>query len=421
MILSAVLLFLGFLALSALFSSSETAFIAVNPYTLTSLEEKGQKRASLIRKALSRLQDLLATILIGNTLANAAAASTATYIFVSLLPESKNQAVVLATVVTTVFLMFFSELNPKTYAAHHPVKVTYLAIYPIRVFKLIFFPLAKGFSFLSGLVFPKPSSEDNPLARKLNEEEIRILLASGIRGLSTLRNKMITGILDISTRPVREIMIPRPQVRGIEINTPLKDIAAAIRESGHSRFPVYTGRLDNIEGLIHAKDIISHLCDYKEFDIRAVLRRPFFIPELAPLEKALLQMQENAVHLAFVVDEFGTIEGIVTLEDIIEEITGDIHDEYDIRPEDWLTPLGGNAYVVKGSASIKDANARLSLGIPEKADYTTLAGFFLYQFGRLPKDRDTLVFRNNRYTVERMNKRHISLIRIETDIPGDQP
>ena len=421
MILTAVLLFMVFLALSALFSSSETAFIAVNPYTLASMEEKGQKRATHIRKALARVQDLLATILIGNTLANAAAASTATYIFVSLFPENKNQAVVLATVATAALLLFFSELNPKTYAAHHPIRVTSLVIHPIRFFKLIFFPLAKGFSFLSGIIFPKLTSEENPLARKLNEEEIRIFLTSGIRGMSSLRKKMIAGILDISTRPVREIMIPRPQVRGIEINTPLKDIASAIRDSGHSRFPVYTGRLDNIEGVIHAKDIISKLCDHGDFDIRSVLRKPFFIPELAPLEKALLQMQEKAVHMALVVDEFGTIEGIVTLEDIIEEITGDIHDEYDIRPEDWLTTLGDSACIIKGSASIKNVNERLSLKIPEKADYTTLAGFFLYEFGRLPKEGDTLIFRNDRYTVEKMNKRHISLIRVETGVSGESP
>ena len=148
--------------------------------------------------------------------------------------------------------------------------------------------------------------------------------------------------------------------------------------------------MDNIEGLLHAKDIISLLLEGKEFDLRSVLRKPFFVPESAPMEKVLLQMQESAVHMAFVVDEFGSVEGIVTLEDIIEEIVGDIRDEQDETSEAWFQASADGDYLIKGSASVNEINRVLPLKIPEKQDYTTLAGFFLYEFGRIPKEKDSL-------------------------------
>jgi len=144
------------------------------------------------------------------------------------------------------------------------------------------------------------------------------------------------------------------------------------------------------------------------------------VPELASLEKVLLQMQENAVHMAFVVDEFGTVEGLVTLEDIIEEVVGDIRDEHDGTAEDCVVRLADGAFTVKGSAPVKDVNARLDLGIPEKKGYTTMAGFFLSEFGRLPREKDGLDFGRARLVVERMNKRHISLLRVEVR-PAEGP
>ena len=228
------------------------------------------------------------------------------------------------------------------------------------------------------------------------------MLGSGVRGMSSPRRRMISGILDIGSRPIKEIMVPRPQVREI------------IQSAGYSRYPVFKGRTDNIEGLLHAKDVVSLLLEGKEFDLRSVLRKPFFVPESAPMEKVLLQMQENAVHMAFIVDEFGSLEGIVTLEDIIEEIVGDIRDEQDESSEAWHHRADDGDYLIKGSASVNEINRVLPFKLPEKSDYTTLAGFFLYEFGRIPKEKDSLEHEGRRFIVERMNKRHISLIRVRT-------
>jgi putative hemolysin len=412
MLWPSVLLFLFFILLSAFFSSSETAFIGSNPYTIGYLEKKGSRRAGLVKKILSRVDDLLATIVIGNTLVNVAAASLATYIFVSLIPETKT-AVILATTVTTLILLFFSEINPKIYAAYHPLKTSFFFARPIRGFMVLFYPFAKALTFLSSLIFRVPGETGAAVGRAMTEEETKILLTSGIRGMSAFRKKMIAEILDIAARPVKNIMTPRPQVKAIEVGASKQQILETVLNEGFSRFPVYRGRLDFIEGLVHTKDIIPYLADGREIDLGRILRKPFFVPETASVEKVLLQMKENAVHLAFVVDEFGNMEGIVSLEDIVEEIVGDIQDEHDDQAEAWYTRTAERVFVVKGSAAVKDVNRTLMLELPESAEYTTLAGFFLCEFGRIPHEKDRLVYKDREFTVERMSKRHIGLIRIE--------
>jgi putative hemolysin len=412
MLLQALLLFFGCLLVSAFFASSETAFIASSPYSLEYLEKTGSKRAGLVRRILARTNEFLATILIGNTLVNVAAASIATSVFVSLVPD-RSRAILFATFTTTLFLLIFAEINPKSFAAHNPLRTALFFSYPVRGVMILFYPLVKVLSFLTGILVPSSRARHGGQAARLSDEEIRIVLLSGTRSFSALRRRMISGALDIHARPVKEILIPRPQVKAIDADAPLSQILETIRSSGYSRYPVYRGRFDNIEGTIHTKDIIGYIIDNKDFIMSSVLRKPLFVPEFASLEKVLLQMQENTVHMAFVVDEFGNMEGIVTLEDIIEEVVGDIRDEHDGSAEECFTRIGDRAYLVKGSAPVKDANAALLLGIPEKSDYTTLAGFFLYEFGRIPREKESLEFGGSRLTVEKMNKRHISLIRVD--------
>ncbi|MDP2915139.1 MAG: hemolysin family protein [Candidatus Aminicenantes bacterium] len=412
MLLASILLFAVFLILSAFFSSSETAFIGSNPYTLDYLEKKGSKRAGAVKRILARLDDFLATVLIGNTLVNAAAASVATSLFVSFIPD-RETAVLLATIVTTLFILFFSEINPKIYAAYNPLKISFVMAKPIRAFMILFYPFVKVFTFLSSLLFPSTERGSASMSRAITEDETKVLLSTGIKGISAFRKKMIAEILDIASRPVKEIMTPRPQIKAIEIGATRQQILDAVLGEEFSRFPVFRGRLDHIEGLIHTKDIIPYLTEAKDFDLSKILRKPFFVPESASVEKVLIQMKENAVHLAFVVDEFGNMEGIVTLEDIIEEVVGEIRDEYDAKEEEWFAPAGENAFLIKGAAGIKDINERLALELPESGEYTTLAGFFLYEFGRIPRERDALTFEGRRFAVEKMNKRHISLIRVD--------
>lgn len=410
MLLPALLLLFLFLVLSAFFSSSETAFLSSSPYRLNYLAKKGSRRARLVFDMLQRVDRLLTTILIGNTLVNTAAASVATFIFVSFLPD-KNQAVLYATLVTTVLILVFSEITPKTYAAYNPVRLSLLFVQPLRIFIILFYPFIKVFTFLIGLIFP--SFRKRPgLSRSISEEEIKAVLSVGVKGMSSRRKKMISGILDIGSRPVRDIMVPRPQVKAFADDATVDRVLSIIHSAEFSRFPVYRETLDNILGLIHTKDIIPYLVDGKKFEMSEILRKPIFVPEAAPVENVLLQMQEAAQHMAFVVDEFGNMEGIVTLEDIIEEIVGEIQDEYDREQEDKVLRISDFEFCVQGDTPVKDVNQRLSLPIQETGAYTTIAGFFLKEFGKIPKKGDSLDYKNIKFVVDKMAKRRISRIRI---------
>ena len=419
MLLTGILLFVLCLVLSAFFSSSETAYIAANPYSLEYREKKGSRSAALARKIRARTNDLLATILIGNTLVNAAAASIATALFVSVLPEEqRGRAAIYATIATTLLLLVFGEINPKTFAAYNAVRTASAFAYPVRAAMFVLAPLVKVFSLLTGVIMPSSKAQDAGASRPLNDEELRIALHAGTRGLSALRRKIVSGAIDFSSRPVKEIMVPRPEIKAIDIDAGREVILATLRSTGYSRYPVFRGRLDNIEGVVHSKDIVGYLIDNKEFDIKDILRKAVFVPELAPLEKVLLQMQEQALHMALVVDEFGNVDGLVTLEDIIEEIVGEIRDEHDGQSEAWYSRLDGGRFLVAGAVSIKEVNALVALAIPEKPDYTTLAGFFLYEFGRLPREKDALEFGGFRLTVDKMSKRRIALVEIAPPSPA---
>ena len=410
MLLPALLLLFLFLILSAFFSSSETAFLASSPYKFNYLAKKGSKPARLVHDLLQRVDKLLTTILIGNTLVNTAAASVATFIFVSFV-QDKNKAVLYATLATTILILFFSEITPKTYAAHHPVRLSLILVRPLKVFIFIFSPFIKVFTFLTGLIFP--SFKKRPgLLRTISEDDMRAVLSVGIKGLSSRRRKMISGILDIGSLPVKDIMVPRPQVKALALEAPTDQIFQFIHSAEFSRFPVYRETLDNILGLIHTKDIIPYLVDGVDLKIMDILREPLFVPEAASVENVLLEMQEKAQHLAFVVDEYGNMEGIVTLEDIIEEIVGEIQDEYDREQEEKILQLSDFIYRVQGDTPVKDVNQRLSLPIQETAAYSTIAGFFLKEFGKIPKKGDKLDFKGVEFVVDRMAKRRISQILI---------
>ncbi len=410
MLFPALLLLFLFLVLSAFFSSSETALLASSPYKFNYLAKKGSRRAKLVFDMLQRVDKLLTTILIGNTLVNAAAASVTTFIFISFM-QDKNQAVLYATLVITVLILIFSEITPKTYAAYNPVRLSLFFVRPLRIFIFLFYPLIKVFTFFLRLIFP--SFRKSPgLSRSISEEEMKAVLSVGIKGMSLRRRKMISGILDIGSRPVKDIMVPRPQVKAISIDAPVDQVLRIVHSAEFSRFPVYRETLDNILGSIHTKDIIPYLVDGKKFKVSEILRKPIFVPEAAPVENILLQMQEAAQHLAFVVDEFGNMEGIVTLEDIIEEIVGEIQDEYDREQEEKILQIEEFEFIVQGNTPVKDVNQKLSLQIQEAGEYTTIAGFFLKEFGKIPNKGDSLDYKDLKFVVDRMAKRRISRLLI---------
>ena len=397
------------LLLSAFFSSSETALLSTNPYKLDYLSQKGSPEARLIQNLLKKVDNLLATILIGNTLVNTAVASISTFIFLSLM-EDKKQAVLCSTLVTTFLILVLSEITPKTYAAFNPLRLSLLYVRPLKIFIIVLSPLVKVFTFFSRLIFPfhnKKGDSDH----SLNEDEARHLF-SGIQGISLLRKRMLSGALDIGSRSVREVMVPRLQIKAVDLNEKNDQILQLILTTGFSRFPVFHNRIDNIKGVIHAKDIIPYLVDKKEIKVSELLRPPLFVPESSTLEQVLLQMQKKAIHMIFIVDEFGNMEGLVTLEDILEEVVGEIQDEYDAEQELPVDRIDEGVYIVQGNTPVKLVNMKVPLALPEKGTYTTFAGFFLDEFGRIPQEGDILEYQGCQLIVAKMTKHRINLIRV---------
>lgn len=420
MLLSGLALFALCVILCAFFSAAETSFIAANPFALQYREKAGSKRASMVRRMRARTNEFLATILIGNTLVNVAASAIATSLCLRLIPN-QSQAVLVATLGTTLIVLIFAETAPKTFAAQNPVKTALGLSYPVRALMIALYPLVKAISFVTGFLIPGSRGRDAYASLQLNEEETRIAIHAGARGLSGLRRRIVSGALDMGSRPIKEIMVPRPEIKAIEIDSPRQDVLNTIRSAGYSRYPVYRGRLDSVEGIIYGKDIVTYLIDNKEFAIKDILRKALFVPESASLEKVLRQMQDKAVHMALVVDEYGNVDGLVTLEDIIEEIIGEIQDEHDDQAGSWYTRLDGGRTLIAGAAPIKDVNALVDLHIPEKKYYTTLAGFFLSLCGRLPREKDAFDFGGFRLTVEKMTKRRIALIEVAPLPPQGTP
>lgn len=419
MILIVALFFFLCLFLSSFFAASETAFLSVNLFKLGSLKDKGAKKAGLIQNIKARLDQFLTTILVGNTLVNIAAASLATYLAVSLMPEKKNQAVLLATAVTTILILIFGEIGPKTLAAYHPVKIALKFVQPLRFFLFIFSPLSKALSGFIRLFIPASTRSLSNGPDFLSEEEMKMIILTGISSIPQERRQMLSAVLTIPTRPIREIMVPRPQVKAIEISCSYDKIIEIILSSEFSRYPVYRGRMENIEGILYVKDILPYLVTQKNFQLKDLLHPPLFLPESASLETALREMRTRAVHMALVVDEFGSVEGIVTLEDILEEIVGEIRDETDdLAEERWLEKKEGESFYLRGRAPIKEIREHLGIEIPERKEYTTLAGFLLYHFGHFPQEKASLEFGPYRFTVEKITRRHLSLIRIEPKQKG---
>ncbi|HSP06674.1 MAG TPA: hemolysin family protein, partial [Acidobacteriota bacterium] len=236
------------------------------------------------------------------------------------------------------------------------------------------------------------------------------------RAESDLRRQTIdTKFIDFSGRRVREVMVPRPFVKAIEINTPLRQILAAVTENRYSRIPVFRSSLDNILGILHVKDVIAA---EEPYSLEGHLRKPFFIPESATVQAAFQDMRRNRVHLAIVVDEYGGVDGIVTLEDLIEELVGEIHDEYDEDVE-MLHKVNDGWWMLEGNLQVKDLNQNLGLDLPEDPpSYTTIAGFLISILDKIPSEKEQIRYGNLLFTVEKMLGNKIARVSLKMPQPA---
>ncbi len=396
---------LGFsLLLSLFFSASETAFMSVDRLRLKYQAEAGDKAAGAVRAIVSRPERLLGVILLGNNVANIAAASIVTLLVTTYVPHDHvERASVLASALLTLFVLIFCELTPKTIAAGQPELMSRRFLLPIRLSIWLLSPFARLAALVADrlvrLVGMSPSA--NPFAHALSEEEIRAIIESSASAtIAEERKEMLSNIFQIGATRVRGVMIPRMEVTAVEINSPIRDILAVVQKTNYSRIPIYRGNFDNVLGILNVKDLLQHLQSTGEINLQALLRPAHFVPDTARLDAVLRQFQSMHLHLAIVVDEFGGVEGIVTLEDLLEEIVGEIRDEHDTETES-VRELGPNLFAVAGNLPVKDFNRFFETRIPESHDYSTVVGFLQGRTGRLLREGEMVRYKNLTFSIEK--------------------
>ena len=405
-ILWRLLTLLALLGVSGFFSGSETALLSLDKLRVRFLQNQGHPKADKLAGLLENPDRLLSGILVGNNLVNIAASVIATGLFVSWFGDRGEWLTVL---VLTPILLIFSEICPKTYAAQYPEKMSLFVLTPIRIVVWLLAPVILIVSSVSRLLtsFLRQNEAENLL---VSEDEIRTMIELGEESgaVAAEQRQMLHGIFDLSETRVRDIMIPRTEVVGISVTTAFEDILKIARQTRHSRFPVYEEDLDTIVGIIHSKDILEYVCNSAEFSLRTLSREPYYVPESKRIGVLLQSFRKKREHLAIVVDEYGGVEGIVTLEDVVEEIVGEIHDEYDIEELDFRE-LGKGHYLVDAAMPLREVNRRFGLSLPEE-HVTTLAGYVLQIMGKIPAEGDRCEEGGIVFRVRRMEDRRIEEI-----------
>ena len=391
------------LALSGFFSGSETAMLALDRMRVKYLQQKQHPGADRLAKLLESPDRLLGGILIGNNLVNIAASVVATGLLVRHFGERGELLTIL---LLTPVLLIFSEVFPKTYAAQYPERVSFLVLKPILAVVWVLNPVirivAMTTRFITGMLHRHPPAE-----QFLSEDEIKSIIQVGEESgvVTAKQRRMLHSIFDLSETRVRDVMLPRTEVVGISTDSNFQEVLEIVRKCGHSRFPVFEESLDSIVGIIHSKDILAYADRPDQFTLIDNCRKPFFAPESKRVAVLLQTFRKQQEHLAIVVDEYGGVEGIVTLEDVVEEIVGEIHDEYDTEEVDFRQ-LGTLTYLADGAVSLRTVNRRFQLSLPEE-HVTTLAGYLLQQMGKIPVEGDRCEAEGVVFSVRRMDGRRI--------------
>lgn len=395
--------------LSAFLMAAETGMMAASRFKLKHLADSGVRRAVLAMKILEHPEKLLGTILVGNNLVQAALSALITALSIVWLGE---KGVVYATFIIAALILFFCELVPKSYSSRHPERVSLWLAWPLYMWLLIFTPIVKFITFFSNALLRLMGAGEKVAAPSISEDELKTIIRMGEEEgvVPKEKRKILHRVLEMSDLYVREVMVPRTKIKAIEVGTPIKEVVTLFKEAGFSRMPVYKDNLDNIVGVAHVKDVMNYWDTGESFNLAEVMRRPFFVPDSAKAERLLEEFRRTRNHIAIIVDEYGGVEGLATMEDILEEIVGEIQDEHDEEADKIIELTDGSA-LLDGSATIKEVNERLSLDLPEDVD-TTIGGFVMTIMGRIPVEKETTTHDGVRFTVEKVVGRTVARIRV---------
>lgn len=382
----------------------------VNKIRIQSLAEQGDKRALILLTVVEDSGKLLSTILIGNNIVNISASSLATTITMRLFG---NAAVSVSTGIITLLVLIFGEITPKTMASLHAEK---MALSYARIIQFLMFLLTPVIFLVNKMakgVLTLLRVDDSVKGNTITEHELRTLVNVGHKEgvIETEERQMIYNVFDFGNSQAQDVMVPRIDVTFADVNSSYEDLIQLFREEKHTRFPVFEETTDNIIGIVNVKDLL--LTEKKDFTLRKILRDAYFTYEYKKTSELLMEMKEHSVSFAVVLDEYGATSGIVTLEDLVEEIVGDIHDEYDIEEEDDLTEiLPGKEYLALGSARLDDLDEVLHLDI-ESDDYDSIGGYIIEQLDRFPEKGESVITDSGiRLVVDKVERNRIESVHI---------
>ena len=399
------------LALSAFFSSAETALTTVNRIRIRNLADEGNKNAKTVLKITDDSSKMLTAILIGNNIVNLSAASLTTTLAYSL----GGSMVAIASGILTVAILLFGEITPKTMATIHAEKVS-LAYAPIiHIFMKIMTPFVFIINGLTNVVLFILRVDPNDHKRAMTENELRTIVnvshESGV--IENEERNMINNVFDLTDSEAKEIMVPRIDMTFVDVNASYEKLLEIFREAKYTRLPVYEDTTDNVIGILNVKDLLLY-DDRTNFSIRSIMREPFFTYEHKNTAELLKEMQASSLNIAIVLDEYGATAGLVTLEDLLEEIVGEIHDEYDANEEADITALSEKEYLVNGSMNLYDMCEKLGIHL-ESEDYDSIGGYILEHLDHLPDEGESITTENGiLLRVEKMDKNRIEKVYLKT-------
>ncbi|MCB1650593.1 MAG: HlyC/CorC family transporter [Alphaproteobacteria bacterium] len=408
-----ILAIIVLLFLSAFFSGSETALTAASRVRMHNREKEGDKRAALVNKIRDKKDRMIGALLLGNNLVNILASALATSLLIKIFGEA---GVVYATLVMTMLVLIFAEVLPKTYALHHSESLSMRIAPVIRLVIFIFAPVTETVTWIVRGVLRLFGIDISKVGAGSHLELLRgvIDMHQGPEQETQEQRAMLRSILDLADVPVEDIMIHRKNVVMVDADMPLEDIADTVLGSPHTRLPVWQDDPDNIIGVIHSKLLFKALraCngDMSKIDLDEIIMEPRFVPETTDLYAQLQAFRQRQEHFAIVVDEYGAFMGIVTLEDILEEIVGEIDDEHDYAVEGVRRQVN-NSYVIDGTVTIRDLNREYEWGLPDE-DYSTLAGLVIYESQCVPEVGQSFMFHGFRFDIIRRQRNQITKIRV---------
>lgn len=393
--------------LSAFFSASETAFSSLNKIRLKYLANNGNKKALKTLEMAEDFNEVLSVVLVGNNVVNILSASLATYLFVSLFKEN---GVAYSTIIMTIVVLIFGEVAPKTMAKAQPEKYAMAVYGVIRFLSFIFKPITLIINGIANLCAKIFKSEDSEEFR--SEEFITMVEEAQEEGdMDEDEADLITNAIEFNDQDVGKVFTPRVDVIAIEIGDPLDKIDKLFRESGYSRLPVYEDSLDNIIGVLHEKDFY-YLYQNNKKNIRPVLGKPVYTSEHVKISALLKQLQQAKSHMAVVLDEYGGTAGIITMEDVLEEIVGEIYDEHDEVVE-YFKKVDDKTYLVNCDADIEDMFEYFDINVTEEYDFNTVSGWVIHMMDKIPNIGESFEYKNFKVTISDSDEKTINEIKIE--------